>query len=108
MQIMKQSNSNDNVLRKSDLIANVAAKCDNLEEMIVDEAVREILDMMTYNISKDERVEIRGFGSFCLHHRDARRARNPRTGEYVDVAAKAVPHFKPGKALREIVDTKNI
>ncbi|MDO4449490.1 MAG: integration host factor subunit beta [Moraxella sp.] len=92
------------ILKKSDLIANVVHRCENLEEAVVDEAVREILDMMTYSISKNERVEIRGFGSFCLHHRDARRARNPKTGEYVDVDAKAVPHFKPGKALRELVD----
>lgn len=111
MQKIKQENkssyNSEDVIKKSDLIANVASKCDNLEEMVVDEAVREILDMMTYSIAKNERVEVRGFGSFCLHHRDARRARNPRTGEYVDVEAKAVPHFKPGKALRELVDIHN-
>lgn len=108
MQTMKHTSNAKSVLRKSNLIANVTSACDNLEEAMVDEAVREILDMMTYSISKDERVEIRGFGSFCLHHRDARKARNPRTGEYVDVVAKAVPHFKPGKALRELVDVNGM
>lgn len=111
MQTVKQGNEShhdgETVMKKSDLIANVASKCDNLEEVIVDEAVREILEMMTYSIAKDERVEVRGFGSFCLHHREARKARNPRTGEYVNVEAKAVPYFKPGKALRELVDVYN-
>lgn len=113
MQKVKQENELDHnnnsecVMKKSDLIANVASKCDDLEELVVDEAVREIVNMMTYSIVKNERVEIRGFGSFCLHYRDARKARNPKTGEYVYVKAKAVPHFKPGKALRESVDIYN-
>lgn len=111
MQKVKQENELDHnsecVMKKSDLIANVASKCDDLEELVVDEAVREIVNMMTYSIVKNERVEIRGFGSFCLHYRDARKARNPKTGEYVYVKTKAVPHFKPGKALRESVDIYN-
>ncbi|MFI8038632.1 HU family DNA-binding protein, partial [Acinetobacter baumannii] len=49
-------------------------------------------------------IEIRGFGSFALHHREPRVGRNPKTGKSVDVAAKAVPHFKPGKALRDAVN----
>ena len=105
MQKVKQENELDHnsecVMKKSDLIANVASKCDDLEELVVDEAVREIVNMMTYSIVKNERVEI------CLHYRDARKARNPKTGEYVYVKAKAVPHFKPGKALRESVDIYN-
>lgn len=94
----------DQAMKKSDLIANVASECQNLEEMTVDIAVREILDLMIDALLHDDRVEIRGFGSFCLHHREARKARNPRTGESVLVGAKSVPHFKPGKALRELVD----
>jgi integration host factor subunit beta len=92
------------VVRKSDLISEVSAQCPHLEDKMVDEAVREILDLMSNVLCYDGRIEVRGFGSFCLHHRDARKARNPKTGEIVEVAAKAVPHFKPGKALRELVN----
>lgn len=95
------------IINKSDLIENLAADSDNLDEHTVDEAVRLILAMMIDELSYDGRVEIRGFGSFCLHHREARQARNPRTGEAVAVEAKAVPFFKPGKALRESVNAMN-
>ncbi|MDO4700901.1 MAG: HU family DNA-binding protein [Moraxella sp.] len=92
------------VVKKSDLIGNVALVCHDLDEQLVDEAVREILDLMVDVLCYDGRIEVRGFGSFRLHHREARMARNPRTGESVAVDAKAVPHFKPGKALRELVN----
>lgn len=92
------------VVRKSDLINNVALACDNLDEQVVDEAVREVINLMSDVLCYDGRIEVRGFGSFCLHHRAARKARNPKTGEIVEVGAKAVPYFKPGKALREMVN----
>ena len=95
-------------LKKSDLISNVAYSCQNIEEKLVVEAVREILNLMGDVLHKDGRIEVRGFGSFCLHHREARKARNPKTGEVVSVEAKAVPHFKPGKALREMVNYPTI
>ena len=60
--------------------------------------------MMSQSLSNGERIEIRGFGSFSLHHRPARIGRNPKTGESVALPAKFVPHFKPGKELRERVD----
>ncbi|UNU73106.1 integration host factor subunit beta [Moraxella nasovis] len=94
-------------INRSDLIADLASVCDNLEESIVDEAVREMFGIMVDCLSKDGRIEIRGFGSFCLHHREARQARNPKTGQVVAVQAKSVPHFKPGKALRESVNLIN-
>jgi len=53
---------------------------------------------------KGHRIEIRGFGSFTVNHRPARVGRNPRSGERVDIPEKRVPHFKPGKGLREAVD----
>lgn len=99
--------STQKAINKSDLIDNLSSECDNLEEGIVDDAVRLILAMMVDKLAHDGRVEIRGFGSFCLHHRSARNARNPRTGESVFVEAKAVPFFKPGKALREAVNAIN-
>lgn len=94
------------VINKSDFISNLGSVCEDLTEATVDEAVREILGLMVDTLANDGRVEIRGFGSFCLHHREARVGRNPKTGESVEVPAKAIPHFKPGKALREAVNDK--
>lgn len=91
-------------INKSDFINNLSANCDNIADMVVDDAVREIIDLMIDTLANDGRVEVRGFGSFCLHHRQARVGRNPKTGESVPVPAKAIPHFKPGKALREAVN----
>lgn len=92
------------IMRKSDLINNLTSECHHLDEKMVDEAVREIIGLMSDALINNERIEIRGFGSFSLHHREPRQARNPRTGEIVMVDAKSVPHFKPGKALRELVN----
>lgn len=92
------------VINKSDFISNLGATCENMTDTAVDEAVRQILSLMVDTLVNDGRVEIRGFGSFCLHHRQARIGRNPKTGESVEVPAKAIPHFKPGKALRDAVN----
>jgi integration host factor subunit beta len=59
---------------------------------------------MTEALSEGERIEIRGFGSFSLHYRAPRMGRNPKTGESVPLPAKYVPHFKPGKELRDQVN----
>jgi len=56
------------------------------------------------DVSSGDRIEIRGFGSFSLHYRPPRTGRNPKTGDSVSLAAKYVPHFKPGKELRERVN----
>ncbi|WP_367103519.1 integration host factor subunit beta [uncultured Psychrobacter sp.] len=93
-------------INKSDFISNLSVNCDSMTEVVVDDAVREILNLMIDTLANDGRVEVRGFGSFCLHHRRARTGRNPKTGESVSVPAKAIPHFKPGKALREAVNNK--
>ena len=58
-------------------------------------------------LATGERIEIRGFGSFSINHRPPRIGRNPRSGESVAVPEKRVPHFKPGKALREAVDQRS-
>jgi len=63
-----------------------------------------MLDAMGEALVKGHRIEIRGFGSFTVNHRPARVGRNPRSGERVDIPEKRVPHFKPGKGLREAVD----
>ena len=64
----------------------------------------ELLEQMAQTLQKGERIEIRGFGSFSLHYRAPRVGRNPKTGETVKLDGKYVPHFKPGKELRERVD----
>ena len=91
-------------LNKSDLIERIALKNPHLAEPLVEEAVKIMIDQMIASLSADNRIEIRGFGSFALHHREPRVGRNPKTGKSVKVAAKAVPHFKPGKALRDAVN----
>lgn len=93
-------------LTKSELIAKVASRnaLSLLEEKDVELAIKTILEQMVETLAEGERVEIRGFGSFSLHHRPPRIGRNPKTGETVSVGSKYVPHFKPGKELKERVN----
>ncbi|MEI6415821.1 MAG: integration host factor subunit beta, partial [Pseudomonadota bacterium] len=70
----------------------------------VELAVKAILDQMGDALASGERIEIRGFGSFSLHYRPPHQARNPKTGEPVETTGKHVPHFKPGRELRERVN----
>lgn len=96
-------------MTKSELIDRLAERVAPLQvpHGDVEMSVKLILDTVSRELAADRRVEIRGFGSFALHHRDARVGRNPRTGESVSIPAKRVPHFKAGKALRERVDRGN-
>ena len=89
---------------KSELIAKIAEKQTFLGPKDVELAVNLILDRMTHALANNDRIEIRGFGSFSLHYRPPRQAHNPKTGERVYTQPKYSPHFKPGKALRERVD----
>jgi integration host factor subunit beta len=91
-------------LNKSDLITRMSEQYPQTGEMMVEESVRVMLDQMVASLASGKRIEIRGFGSFALHHREPRVGRNPKTGDSVEVAAKSVPHFKPGKALRDAVN----
>lgn len=70
----------------------------------VERSIKILVDTMTRALAQGQRIEIRGFGSFDLNHRPARIGRNPKTGDKVPVPEKLVPHFKPGKELRERVD----
>ena len=70
----------------------------------IEVAVKELLEYMAQTLQRGERIEIRGFGSFSLHYRAPRTGRNPKTGELVELSGKYVPHFKPGKELRDRVD----
>ncbi|MBK1726160.1 integration host factor subunit beta [Halorhodospira neutriphila] len=91
-------------MTKSELIDAIAAKQDYLAHKDVEVAVKRLLEYMGETLADGDRIEIRGFGSFSLHHRPARIGRNPKTGEPVALPEKYVPHFKPGKALRERVN----
>lgn len=91
-------------MTKSELIENIAAQQPQLSIKDVELSVKTIIDMMTQSLSSGERIEIRGFGSFSLHYRAPRTGRNPKTGDQVQLTGKYVPHFKPGKDLRERVD----
>ena len=91
-------------MTKSELIEYIVAKQSQLSVRDVELAVKAILDMMAQSLSSGERIEIRGFGSFSLHYRSPRTGRNPKTGDSVQLSGKYVPHFKPGKELRERVD----
>ncbi|MGE0190338.1 MAG: integration host factor subunit beta [Steroidobacteraceae bacterium] len=91
-------------MTKSELIELLAAKQKHLPTKDVELAVKQVLDIMGDALAQGERIEIRGFGSFSLHYRPARQGRNPKTGDAVALSGKYVPHFKPGKELRERVD----
>ena len=91
-------------MKKSDLIERLIEKCPHIAANHVERAVKEILEIMASTLQKGHRIEVRGFGSFSLRYRAPRVGRNPKTGQQVDLAAKCVPHFKPGKELRERVN----
>jgi len=95
-------------MTKSELIEALAQKQSQLAYKDVELAVKSMLDLMAQTLASGERIEIRGFGSFSLHYRPPRTGRNPKTGDSVTLASKYVPHFKPGKELRERVNkTRN-
>lgn len=91
-------------MTKSELIEFLSKQQPHLKADDVDLAVKTILEMMSSSLSEGKRIEIRGFGSFSLHYRPARTGRNPKTGEAVELSGKHVPHFKPGKELRDRVN----
>ena len=93
-------------MTKSELIEVLARKQPQLAYRDIELAVKTILEYMSASLSSGERIEIRGFGSFSLHFRPARSGRNPKSGEPVSLPAKYVPHFKPGKELRERVNNR--
>ena len=91
-------------MTKSELIDIIAKNQTTLPTQDVHLAVKAILEQMAGALATGERIEIRGFGSFSLHYRPQHQARNPKTGEPVETTGKHVPHFKPGRELRERVN----
>ena len=93
-------------MTRSDLVEELANRFAQLTHRDAEFAVKAILDAMNDALVAGHRIEIRGFGSFSINHRPPRMGRNPRSGESVAIPEKRVPHFKPGKALRETVDQR--
>lgn len=91
-------------MTKSELIELIAERQTQLSVKDVELAVKTILEHMSQSLAAGERIEVRGFGSFSLHYREPRVGRNPKTGEKVELPGKYVPHFKPGKEMRERVN----
>jgi integration host factor subunit beta len=89
---------------KSELIEAISRKNTQLQYKDVELSVKTLIEQMAQALATGTRIEIRGFGSFCLHFRPPRVGRNPKTGEAVTLSGKHVPHFKPGKELRERVN----
>ena len=89
---------------KSELISKIALTQEGLSFKDVELGVNHLIEHMSKALANGQRIEIRGFGSFSLHERPPRNARNPKTGEWVYTKAKHTPHFKPGKELRERVN----
>lgn len=91
-------------MTKSELVEKLAASQSQLTAKDMELAVKMILDHMSDALARGERIEIRGFGSFSLHYRAPRLGRNPKSGAPVSLPGKYVPHFKPGKELRDRVN----
>lgn len=91
-------------MTKSELVERIARLQGQLSVRDIEFSVKALLEQMTQALAEGRRIEVRGFGSFSLSQRAARTGRNPKTGEPVELPAKQVPHFKPGKDLRERVN----
>jgi len=91
-------------MTRSDLVNLLTERFGQLTHRDTELAVKMVLDAMTDALGRGHRIEIRGFGSFSVNRRPPRVGRNPRSGDKVVIPEKLVPHFKPGKALRESVD----
>lgn len=93
-------------MTKSDLVAKIASSMMDVPIKNIDAGIKSILEQMSTVLAQKERMEIRGFGSFSLHYRKPRQARNPKTGDAVTIAARYYPHFKVGKELRNRVNVQ--
>jgi integration host factor subunit beta len=85
---------------KTELIKRISSRNPHLFERDIEKIVNTILDEMVKALRRGDRVELRGFGAFSVKLREAHTGRNPRTGDVVAVAKKAIPHFKTGKEMR--------
>ncbi|MNI87937.1 DNA-binding protein HU [compost metagenome] len=89
-------------MNKSDLIAKVAESSE-LSKKDATKAVEAVFEAITEALQGGDKVQLVGFGNFEVRERSARKGRNPQTGEEIEIAASKVPSFKPGKALRDVI-----
>lgn len=94
-------------MTKADLIAEVSRNAE-LSKKDAENIVNVFLDRIVEALKDGEKIELRGFGSFKLRRRNSRIGRNPRTSEAVQVPAKRVPYFKPGKDLKKLINKANV
>ncbi|QUW00060.1 integration host factor subunit beta [Chloracidobacterium sp. MS 40/45] len=92
-------------MTKADLV-EVVARAADLTKKDAEVVVEEVFAAIIESLNRGEKIELRGFGSFRIRQRNSRRGRNPKTGDAVDIPAKAVPYFKPGKELRELINQR--
>lgn len=91
-------------MTRSELIQQLASRHPELTQKDIELAVRLILDEIASVLEQKGRAEVRGFGAFSVFHRRSRKGRNPNSGKIIELPAKDVPHFRPGKELRERVN----
>ena len=91
-------------VNKKDIIDRISRNQDQLPHRDIELAVKTIINRMTQALSTGERIELRGFGSFSLRYRKPRIGRNPKSGMAVNINERYVPHFKPGKNLKNKVN----
>ena len=93
---------------RSELVQKLCLDFPDLTQREIESVVSAFFDSITDQLAQGGRVELRGFGAFSTRKRDSRVGRNPRTGESVQVNAKRVPYFKPGKEMRERLNLKEV
>lgn len=91
-------------MTKAELVDEVA-RTTQLTKKHAEIIVNTVFDSIVHSLKAGEKIELRGFGSFRIRHRGPRLGRNPKTGERVEVPAKRIPYFKPGKELREMLNS---
>lgn len=91
-------------MTKADLVEEVVGVC-NLSKKDAEVIVNTVFSSITEALEKDDKIELRGFGSFRVRKRRSRLGRNPKTGDQVEVPEKRIPYFKPGKELKDLINS---
>ena len=91
-------------MNKSDLVDNIVNKISNVKKNDIEEAVNQLINVISNSLLEENRLEIRGFGSFSTRHRSIRLARNPKTGTSITVGSKFYTYFRPSKLLKQQVN----
>ncbi len=105
---MRGSRPSKDFVNRAELVERLAFATPQLSLRDVELAVKILLTHLTEALASGQRIELRGFGSFSLHYLPPRVGRNPRTGHPVSLPGRYIPHFKPGKALREQVNRSHV